>query len=510
MSASEYTEKLHLPLFSDGDKPTWRGDVNDAHRRLESAHSSTTMKLDTVDNRSSVAEKMAVENRDKMAAMEKSNNELQAKVNNDLTETKNTIQADVTTRLTETKDTIQADVATRLAQTKSEIDAAVANRVKGVPVARFTDAISDLGLDPTGKTDCSDKVKDFISKHGADGGRIYFPTGNYLFSSPVTFGRNTADHHAPVWELWGAGNKGSGTDDDSDGGTEQRSAAGGTSLVFACGGGAQQCVLLNTDATFYLHDLSIDAADNNAIPWLVRVNKSIASVERVEFRGKPSQRNTLCTQNAICFGTPGTYDYGGYGSALRDCQFDRIAICVAAYAGANSLRADVLTISGDCGSSTPHSAPIVMDGTGDQLRAVHISDVIGEVHAYKHMLAAINITSSVFTNFQSWDTGWVQPSTFDTVYYLTHGAKDLTFIGTWRDGVDVEKVVGVDHGTIGDAFVRGNIFVGPGLMSIVGFSGNTPGNMIPGLDVNCLAFASSDGSLWYHFGKGKWEKLTNT
>ena len=499
MSASEYTEKLHLPLFSDGDKPTWRGDVNDANRRLESAHSSTTMRLDTVDNRSSVAEKMALENRDKMAAsqaaMEKSNTDLQTKVNADLAQT---------------KDTIQASVVARLAQTKSEIDAAVSERIKGVPVSRFVDAISDLGLDPTGKADCSEKLKEHIAKHIVDGGRIYFPTGNYLFSSPITFGRDTADHHAPVWELWGAGNKGSGTDDDSDGATEQRSAAGGTSLVFACGGGAQQCMLLNTDATFYLHDLSIDAADNNAIPWLIRVNKSIASVNRVEFRGKPSQRNIQCTQNAIAFGTPGTYDYGGYGSALRDCQFDRIAICVAAYAGANSLRADVLTISGDCGSSAPHSAPIVMDGTGDQLRAVHISDVIGEVHAYKHMLAAISITSSVFTNFQSWDTGWVQPSTFDTIYYLTGGAKDLTFIGTWRDGVDVEKVVGVDAGTTGDAYVRGNIFVGPGLMSIVGFAGNTPGNMIPGLDINCLAFASSDGSLWYHFGKGKWEKLTTT
>lgn len=499
MSASEYTEKLHLPLFSDGDKPTWRGDVNDANRRLESAHASTATRLDTVDNRSSVAEKMALENRDKMAAaqaaMEKSNADLQAKVNGDMSQT---------------KDAIQADVASRLTQTKAEIDAAVADRVKKVPVARATDAISNLGLDPTGKIDCSEKLQEFISAHIADGGRIYFPAGNYLFSSPITFARDTAAHHAPVWEIWGAGNKGSGTDDDTDGATENRSAAGGTSLVFACGGGAQQCMLLNTDATFYLHDLSIDAANSNSIGWLVRVNKSIVSCDRVEFRGKPSQRNIQCTQNAICFGTPGIYDYGGYGSAVRDCQFDRIAICVAAYGGANSLRCDTLTISGDCGSNTPHSAPIVMDGTGDQLRAVHISDVIGEVHAYKHMLAALNITSSVFTNFQSWDTGWVQPSIFDSVYYLTHGAKDLTFIGTWRDGVDVEKVVGVDNGTIGDAFVRGNIFVGPGLMSIVGFSGDTPGNMIPGLDVNALAFASSDGSLWYHFGKGKWEKITHT
>ena len=183
---------------------------------------------------------------------------------------------------------------------------------------------------------------------------------------------------------------------------------------------------------------------------------------------------------------------------------------MAAYAGANALRADVLTISSKCGSSQPHSAPLVMDGSGDQLRAVHISDVIGEAHAYKHLLAAISIEASVFVNLQSWDTGWMQPSTFDTMYYLTHEAKQLTFINSWRDGVPVEKIVGVDNGTIGDAFVRSNMFLGPGFANIPGFAGNDPGNLVPTLNMQGFCFSSSDGSLWYHFGGGKWEKITHT
>lgn len=38
MAASSSTDILNLPIFSDNDKPSWRGDFNAAMQRIEDAH----------------------------------------------------------------------------------------------------------------------------------------------------------------------------------------------------------------------------------------------------------------------------------------------------------------------------------------------------------------------------------------------------------------------------------------------------------------------------------------
>ena len=502
MSASEYTEKLHLPIFADSDKPTWRGDVNDAHRRLESEHVSMDTRMTTADNRASTAEQLALK---AQADIDKARSDIGTKAD-ELTAASAKLKTDIESELAATKTEIQGDVASRLEAAKKETDELVSGKIKGIPVATITNAVSDLGLDPTGAQSCSQKLQEFVDANISKGGRIYFPAGDYLMTDPISFSRDTAAHYAPVWELYGAGNRGSGTDDDTDGGTEQRSAKGGSSLIFRCAGA--QCMLLNTDTSFYLHDVSLDSHDSSTAPWLVRINKSIATIERVEFRGKPGQRNISCSQNGIAFGTQGNYQYGGYGSVVRDCQFDRIATCVGIYAGANAAKIDNIVVSGDCGSNAAHSAPIVLDGTGDQLRACHIEDVVAECHAYHHLLALYSQSDCIFENLQAWDMSWVLPTIFESLLYITTSAANNTFLNVWRDGWDINRVVAVNAGTIGDAYCRGNIFVGQGVMSIVGWAGGDPSGQIPGMNINCLAFTSTDGALWYHFGDGKWEKLT--
>lgn len=38
MAASSSTTNLNLPIFTDDDKPSWRGDFNAAMQRLEDQH----------------------------------------------------------------------------------------------------------------------------------------------------------------------------------------------------------------------------------------------------------------------------------------------------------------------------------------------------------------------------------------------------------------------------------------------------------------------------------------
>lgn len=45
MAATNSTTNLALPIFVDSDKPTWRGDFNDAMQKIEDAHNSDSLEL---------------------------------------------------------------------------------------------------------------------------------------------------------------------------------------------------------------------------------------------------------------------------------------------------------------------------------------------------------------------------------------------------------------------------------------------------------------------------------
>lgn len=50
MGSTNYTPELGLPLFSDGDKPTWRGDVNDAHNKIDDHANFTRTTLSNIED----------------------------------------------------------------------------------------------------------------------------------------------------------------------------------------------------------------------------------------------------------------------------------------------------------------------------------------------------------------------------------------------------------------------------------------------------------------------------
>ena len=45
MGASKFTPNLDLPIFEDDDKPTWRGDINDSHYKLDKGFATLSGKL---------------------------------------------------------------------------------------------------------------------------------------------------------------------------------------------------------------------------------------------------------------------------------------------------------------------------------------------------------------------------------------------------------------------------------------------------------------------------------
>lgn len=51
MGASNTTPTLDLPLFSDNDRPTWRGDVNDAMSKIDTAHTSQAAAIQDLVNK---------------------------------------------------------------------------------------------------------------------------------------------------------------------------------------------------------------------------------------------------------------------------------------------------------------------------------------------------------------------------------------------------------------------------------------------------------------------------
>lgn len=59
MGATNKTPKLELPLFIDSDKPSWRGDFNDAMTKLDTGLSSYDTKIDTAQNMAANAQATA-------------------------------------------------------------------------------------------------------------------------------------------------------------------------------------------------------------------------------------------------------------------------------------------------------------------------------------------------------------------------------------------------------------------------------------------------------------------
>jgi hypothetical protein len=47
VSATNQTTELHLPLFIDGDKPTWLGDINGAMQKIDARFVTNASSLAT-------------------------------------------------------------------------------------------------------------------------------------------------------------------------------------------------------------------------------------------------------------------------------------------------------------------------------------------------------------------------------------------------------------------------------------------------------------------------------
>lgn len=450
MSATDHTIKLGLPLFRDDDKPTWRGDINDMSQRVDDGYTRLETDISTAANTASAALNLAT------------------RVDESVTETATEVATSISTAAVQG---VESDIAS----VRSEMDAFIAAHADDGERS-YVDAVKDIGLRNDGSRDCGAPLQNYIDTH-PDGAFIFFRPGTYAFDSPVRLVHATTT--AP-WTFIGSGAQEIGTDDDAPGASDSNvTTRGGTVFQNGVSTGSGMFVF-NHEGRFVCEGVQFRAVQPGMKPF-IHIDGTVCNIRNCSFRGPVSSVHDSA-QVGIEFGTYATYTFGGYGTVVRDCSFDRVGRALAIYNGANGLRIDNVLGSSKCGSSETNSAFIYMDGTGGILKQVMISNVILESHAYKYGVYAKNIDKCVFENVQCWDNSWMSPRRFThAVYFEGVTVTACTVINPLAEDADV---IGSSQGGSRWAVHRNRV-IGPDFSSLqFVWSTDKPPFPCLGLDVN--------------------------
>lgn len=361
------------------------------------------------------------------------------------------IVADMANRIQGLTNSVNTDIGS-LANTVSENGqslAALSNRID-TELTQFQETYESFvsfvnfrsrGGDDTGNNANDALLAEIIAElRVSGGGTIYFPAGKYRFANRIELipGRNPTENRdtkgfPPINFL------GDGPNEATTNGSPLW-RRGGTMLVMDHSNNENRgSILLDTWGKFTIRNLSIVNENTQAATNpLLQICSTTTLIENVGFRGHILNKESLAKQTGIMFGSVNGDAYGifqGYGTAIRNTNFDNLKKCLDVRRGTNGLIVDGMVVTGTCGNADVNGGCIHIDGTGDQCIANYFSNIVGEVMNYTSLFNINNSQDNVFTNIQAWDVSF--NNTFKYVFYYQSGMTARnTITGIFVDSVN--------------------------------------------------------------------------
>ena len=466
MGATEYTDKLRLPVFHDDDKPSWLGDHNDMVRKIDNGFTAHDEDIRSVNNIASSALNLATS----------ANETIESTATNVATQIANDTLSNVNNRIS----TIQSSMESFLAQHAND------------GATYYVNAVDDIGLSNNRASNCSETLRNYMAEH-SEGGIIIFPQGEYLFSTPFILNRSISS--AP-WAFIGMGSQDISTDDDGSNATNTNiTTTGGTRFVNNVGNNTGM-LILNHEGHLVINGIQFISETAGMVPF-IDAEGTTSLIENCSFRGPVSSYHNS-SQVGVNYGTFGSFTQGGYGQAIRNCSFDRVGRALQIYNGTNGLRVDNIVGSSKCGNSGSHSAFIHCDGTGGILKEMLITNIIIESHAYNHCIYMKGIDKNVFINVQGWDNSWMQPNRFLSAFYFDGNAVTNNIIINPLAESSVYYTTSESNSN--QILTRGNKFIAGEGVSANFYNGTSAGPQYPTMPGLAVEDGSKlrwwDGSSW--------------
>lgn len=310
-----------------------------------------------------------------------------------------------------------------------------------------TPVVNVLGYGATGNgaTDDTAAINAAIAAcMGRGGGVVFFPGDRYLMLGALNIPYDgTTNPTQPPLRLMGVG-----ANYGWNGLPVTPPLSGGTILDMRYGGGDSFGHVAKID-TRGIGTLEIDGitfVDGGTSNYLfIQTTNTVLKVSNCRFVGNTANVGQTCTQDAIRLGgitsaasqlkTDDPLDgFQGYGSYVKDCQFDYIRETVQFGGACNGVTVSNCTVTRQCGSGDAIGAPYHFYGVAGGTHGNIISGGFVEMINYPYAVAMIGsaINRNVIQNLGMYDEAMASP-TLGGVYFDTGATLNVVYVG-FTDG----------------------------------------------------------------------------